>query len=70
MSELPLERRPKLEMSFRNSKLKAEEPEAIEVVRRPIWMMAAGIALGVPVAAFSLHPVNWGQSLVAWLTSL
>jgi hypothetical protein len=61
---------PRLELSFRSFKLIAEEHEAIAVVRWPIRLVIVVIAVCLLVAAFSIHPITWGQALVVWLSSL
>jgi hypothetical protein len=61
---------PRLELSFRSFRLLAEEAEAIGVVRWPVRLVIVAIAVCLLVAVFSFHPINWGQALVVWLSSL
>jgi hypothetical protein len=61
---------PRLELSFRSFRLLAEEAEAIGVVRWPVRLVIVAIAICLLVAAFSFHPVSWGQEFVPWLASL
>lgn len=60
---------PRLELSFRSFKLIAEEREAIGVVRWPVRLVLVAIAVCLLVAAFSIHPISWGQAVVGWLAA-
>ena len=59
-----------LEVAFRSFKINAKGADAIRAVRWPVRIMIVAIAICLMVAAFSIHPISWGQSLVAWLASL
>ena len=62
--------RPKLELTFQSFKLKAEDSEAISVIRWPVRIMIVSIAMCLVIAVSSMHPISWGQSLIVWLASL
>ena len=62
--------RPKLELSFRSFKLRAEEPEAINVMKWPVSILLVAVAISLLVVAFRVQPIIWAKSAAAWLASL
>jgi hypothetical protein len=58
--------RPRLELKFRSFELVAVELETIRILRWPITIIAAAIAISLLILAARSHPVEWFMSAISY----